>query len=414
MGDRRGRRGRGRRAPERRGRGHRPDGHQPVRLPHLRSRAPRARRGARPRPTCGTTWSPGWRRSDQPERSEVARGTAKRHEHGVKKGRIDAASRLRRLLAVVPWVLEHQGAPLTDVAARFGVTVAELEADFELLQYCGLPPYSPDRLIDCQVTDGRVTLRFAEYFNRPISLTPAEGFTLLAAGQTLLAVPGADPDAALAAALAKLADALDAAGGVAVELRRGARSSPPSVPRSRRGSSWRSTTTAPGGTPAPPGGSTRTPSSPAGASGTWTPTATWPAETACSASIGSPPCRPPARSSSGPTTGPVPCRHRLPAVTRRPAGRAAPAARGPVGDRDLSDRVGRHRSRRPAAGGDGRQFACLARTTPAAPGADGRGGGARRFARVPGGGGPPGALPVRWLLRKGTRTRVRMSASGAA
>jgi proteasome accessory factor C len=136
----------------------------------------------------------------------------------TKRGRIDAASRLRRLLAVVPWVLEHQGAPLSDVAARFGVTVAELEADFDLLQYCGLPPYSPDRLIDCQVTDGRVTLRFAEYFNRPISLTPAEGFTLLAAGQTLLAVPGADPDAALAAALAKLADALDAAGGVAVEF----------------------------------------------------------------------------------------------------------------------------------------------------------------------------------------------------
>lgn len=136
----------------------------------------------------------------------------------TRRGRTDAASRLRRLLAVIPWVLEHQGARLSDVAARFGVTVADLEADFELLPYCGLPPYSPDRLIDCQVTDGRVTLRFAEYFNRPISLTPAEGFTLLAAGQTLLAVPGADPDAALAAALAKLADALDAAGGVAVEL----------------------------------------------------------------------------------------------------------------------------------------------------------------------------------------------------
>jgi proteasome accessory factor C len=119
---------------------------------------------------------------------------------------------------VVPWILEHQGAPLTEVAARFGVTVAELEADLELLPYCGLPPYSPDRLIDCQILDGKVTLRFAEYFNRPISLTPAEGFTLLAAGQTLLAVPGADPDAALAGALTKLADALDATGGVAVEL----------------------------------------------------------------------------------------------------------------------------------------------------------------------------------------------------
>jgi proteasome accessory factor C len=96
--------------------------------------------------------------------------------------------------------------------------VKELERDLELIPFCGLPPYTPDRLIDCEIVDGRVFLRFAEYFARPLSLTPGEGFALLAAGQALLAVPGADPKGSLASALGKLAGVLGAGDGMAVEL----------------------------------------------------------------------------------------------------------------------------------------------------------------------------------------------------
>jgi proteasome accessory factor C len=132
--------------------------------------------------------------------------------------RPDAAVRLRRLLTIIPWIVDHQGSTLDDLAARFGIRVAELERDLELIPFCGLPPYTPDRLIDCEIVDGRVYLRFAEYFARPLSLTPGEGFALLAAGQALLAVPGADPNGSLAAALAKLAGVLGAGDGMAVEI----------------------------------------------------------------------------------------------------------------------------------------------------------------------------------------------------
>jgi proteasome accessory factor C len=132
--------------------------------------------------------------------------------------RPDAAARLRRLLTVIPWIVDHQGSALSDIAARFGINVAELERDLELVPFCGLPPYSPDRLIDCEVVDGRVFLRFAEYFRRPFRLTPAEGFALLAAGRGLLAVPGADAGGSLARALGKLAGVLGGADGMAVEL----------------------------------------------------------------------------------------------------------------------------------------------------------------------------------------------------
>jgi predicted DNA-binding transcriptional regulator YafY len=135
--------------------------------------------------------------------------------------RPDSGTRLRRLLSIIPWMLDHQGSSLATIAGRFGLSEAELERDLELIPFCGLPPYSPDRLIDLEIVDGRVFLRFAEYFARPLSLTPGEGFSLLAAGRTLLAVPGGDPDGSLASALEKLAGVLGATGGLAIELEPG-------------------------------------------------------------------------------------------------------------------------------------------------------------------------------------------------
>jgi proteasome accessory factor C len=128
-------------------------------------------------------------------------------------------ARLHRMLALVPWVLAHPGATIPELAARFEVGERELEEDLELLPMCGLPPYTADRLIDVWVgDDGGVEIRLAEYFERPLRLTPAEGVTLLAAGRALLTVPGADPEGPLASALAKLEAALGARGGVAVDV----------------------------------------------------------------------------------------------------------------------------------------------------------------------------------------------------
>jgi proteasome accessory factor C len=126
--------------------------------------------------------------------------------------------RLQRVLALVPWILAHPGVTLHELAARFEVSERELERDLELLPMCGLPPYTADRLIDVAVIDGGVEIRLAEYFERPLRLTPAEGLALLAAGRALLAVPGSDVDGPLATALAKLDAALGAPGALAVDV----------------------------------------------------------------------------------------------------------------------------------------------------------------------------------------------------
>lgn len=123
------------------------------------------------------------------------------------------------MLALVPWILAHPGSTLPELAERFEVDEGELQRELELLPMCGLPPYTADRLIDVWMDeDGAISIRLAEYFERPLRLTPGEGIALLAAGRALLAVPGSDPGGPLATALAKLEQALGAIGGVAVDV----------------------------------------------------------------------------------------------------------------------------------------------------------------------------------------------------
>lgn len=138
-----------------------------------------------------------------------------------------ADQRLRRLLALVPWVAAQDGPRIEDVCSRFGCTEQELVDDLGLLFLCGVHPFTPDTLIDATVEDGRVWIRFAEWFSRPLRLTPAEGLALVAAGSALLSVPGTDPEGPLARGLAKVAAVLGVDPDEAVGVELGA--APPEV-----------------------------------------------------------------------------------------------------------------------------------------------------------------------------------------
>lgn len=136
--------------------------------------------------------------------------------------RTTAGDRLRRVLAVVPWIVANPGHKVADVAARFGLREADLLADLDVVYMVGLPPYSPDALIDVQIDDeGRVSIMLADYFSRPLRLTPGQGLALLASSEALLSVPGTDPDGALARALDKLAQVVGVDGADAVDIRLG-------------------------------------------------------------------------------------------------------------------------------------------------------------------------------------------------
>ncbi|CAN5607944.1 hypothetical protein BH20ACT2_BH20ACT2_06470 [soil metagenome] len=137
-----------------------------------------------------------------------------------------ASGRLRRLLAIVPWVAAHDGPTIDEICSRFSVTRAEVLADLDVVFMVGLHPYTPDQLIDVVIEDDRVWIRYADFFARALRLTPAEGLALVAAGTGLLAERGAEQDGPLARGLAKLAASLGVEDPDAVEVDLGAASSP--------------------------------------------------------------------------------------------------------------------------------------------------------------------------------------------
>ncbi len=85
----------------------------------------------------------------------------------------------------------------------------------------GLYPYTPDVLIELYVDDDEVHITLPQAFDRPLRLTPEQAVALVAAGSTLLTVPGADPEGPLARGLAKLSGALGAGPDPGVEVRLG-------------------------------------------------------------------------------------------------------------------------------------------------------------------------------------------------
>ena len=116
--------------------------------------------------------------------------------------RSGAANRLRRLLAMVPWLAAGDGPTVAEVCDRFAITAAELQADLELLTYyVGIPPYTPDAFFEITIERGRVFARVTPSLDRPLRLTPAEGLSLVAAGRAL----ADDPTGPLATGLAKVA-----------------------------------------------------------------------------------------------------------------------------------------------------------------------------------------------------------------
>jgi proteasome accessory factor C len=135
--------------------------------------------------------------------------------------RTTAQNRLGRLLAIVPWVAANDGPAIAEVCRRFDITERELLGDLDLLFMCGVYPFTPDVLIEVDIADGRVWIRFAEWFRRPLRLTPPEGLALMGAGSALLRMPGAQPDGALGRALAKLATVLGVGADDAVEVELG-------------------------------------------------------------------------------------------------------------------------------------------------------------------------------------------------
>jgi predicted DNA-binding transcriptional regulator YafY len=119
-----------------------------------------------------------------------------------------AKERVRLMLSLVPYVVNHPGVEVAELSRLFEVSDRELLRDLELLYMTGTPPYGPGDLIDVDVEDGRVWIRLADHLRRPQTLTLPEAISLYLRGRALEGTPGFPDAPALHSALAKIEGAL--------------------------------------------------------------------------------------------------------------------------------------------------------------------------------------------------------------
>mgnify|MGYP002862355851 FL=1 len=100
---------------------------------------------------------------------------------------MNSAERIKRLLAVLPWIESQNGPYLEEVAARFDYPQRELIEDLEnVVFFVGVYPFTPDCLIEVSITEERVWVRYADWFRQPMKLSKKELTALRAAGEALI------------------------------------------------------------------------------------------------------------------------------------------------------------------------------------------------------------------------------------
>ena len=101
---------------------------------------------------------------------------------------------VRRLLSLVPYLREHDGAVLTEVAQTFGISESTLREDLNVLWMCGLPGLAPGDLIDIDMDavegEGVIHLSNADYLPRPLRLSADEALALVLGLRTLREIAG--------------------------------------------------------------------------------------------------------------------------------------------------------------------------------------------------------------------------------
>lgn len=128
-------------------------------------------------------------------------------------------TRISRILALIPYVLDRSTVDVDEVMERFDyATRDQLTKDLNTIFVCGLPGYGPGDLMEAYLDEDEVVIDAAEFFAKAPRLTPAEALGLLAAGMTVLGSGEGSP--ALDSAVRKLTKAVmpDADTSLAVDV----------------------------------------------------------------------------------------------------------------------------------------------------------------------------------------------------
>jgi len=160
----------------------------------------------------------------RPANRRGAKPTATRHRTSApvarkaKKGPRSASERVATLLILLPWLQKRKRVKLSVVAKQFRMREEDLIADIQMAAMCGVPPYTADELIDVFVDNGIVIAEIPKFFSRPLRLTSAEMYAIIAMVKAAQSMPGAPSRSVLVRAVGKLARIAPDAGEAPVQI----------------------------------------------------------------------------------------------------------------------------------------------------------------------------------------------------
>jgi proteasome accessory factor C len=138
------------------------------------------------------------------KRKSVAKSGKRNTGAPRRRGPRSASDRVAGLLVILPWLMKRKRVRLSTVAQQFRMSEEELVADLQMAAVCGVPPYTPDALVDVFIDDGWVVAEIPKLFSRPLRLTSAEMYAIIAMVEAAQRLPGAASRSALTTAVAKL------------------------------------------------------------------------------------------------------------------------------------------------------------------------------------------------------------------
>ncbi len=103
---------------------------------------------------------------------------------------MSATDAVRRLLVLVPWLLERPGAHVDEAAAAVASDRATVLDDLQLLNFCGLPGRLGGDLFEVELVGDRILLHLAPTFDRPLRPSREEALRLVLSLDHVAAVLG--------------------------------------------------------------------------------------------------------------------------------------------------------------------------------------------------------------------------------
>ncbi len=117
-----------------------------------------------------------------------------------------AAAMYSALVKILPWLARKKTTTVSEISKIFGISTTDVVRLLEIAACCGLPPYTPDSLLEIIVEDDGNVESFLdmEIITAPRRIATTEAMVLATTAAAALKVPGLDRGGHLASALKKL------------------------------------------------------------------------------------------------------------------------------------------------------------------------------------------------------------------